>query len=924
MPTYEDGNAITYQVVERNAAAQEAAGYTTLVEHGADGWTVTNKHMPLTKSITATKVWDDSDDAAGQRPAYITFTLTGERADGTAVPVSPATQRVYGAAVEEDLTVTWNGLPVYAGGEPIDYEVAEADIAGYTTSVQAPASDDVEADEAWTITNTYIGTDVELAFTKNVVGNSLDSHLAFSLALVSGDADAVIGAPQDKQVSDHLAGGSTTQYAFAPVRFLTAGTYKFAISETSTASDGWTYDNEAHEVTVTVAPGADGKLVATVKGNNPTIVNTFESIADVTVTKQWVDGSNEQKLRPTNAEFADMVHLLADNKPVDDAEAAVVDNGDDTYTVTFAGLPTTTAEGSVIEYTVSEDQIEGYEADTATVAAGGTLVNSLSDSHDAEVSGVKVWDDKGNDIDHDNAAEIDLVLTRTSANGSEVVEATPTWNDDTFTYTGLDELDAQGARWTYTVSEAPIPGYTTETQGNSETGYTFKNTLVTIDVDVAKNWVDDGDQDGIRPDDIEVQLLADGQAYRDALTLNADGNWAGTWENLPKYANGERILYTVDELDEVEGYNTYITGDMANGFVISNVHGVEVGDLLVMKKWDDGDDQDGLRKPVAVTLNKKVGEAEAEPVSDYKSIQLDADNNWTFAIHALPVYEGGQKITYSFVEDAVPEGYTVAYEPASLQLENDTIANVTVTNTHEVGTTSVTATKVWVDENNADGMRADAHLRLIGTAGDERIDFGEKVIAANATGDGLTATWSDLPTHHLGASLTFEVVEQAIPGYTTAVSQPAQGADGTWTVTVTNTHTASTPSTVMATKVWDDNNDQDGVRADAALFLNRTVNGITEKVNGSDKTIAKDATGDALTVTWENLPTVENGKPVAYTVAETEMPDYQTTITCAEEGVFTVTNKHVPETAAVEATKVWGRRRPGHASCLRHVHAQGQ
>ena len=32
------------------------------------------------------------------------------------------------------------------------------------------------------------------------------------------------------------------------------------------------------------------------------------------------------------------------------------------------------------------------------------------------------------------------------------------------------------------------------------------------------------------------------------------------------------------------------------------------------------------------------------------------------------------------------------------------------------------------------------------------------------------------------------------------------------------------------------------------------------------KTIAKDATGDTLTVTWENLPTVENGKPVAYTI----------------------------------------------------------
>ena len=87
-----------------------------------------------------------------------------------------------------------------------------------------------------------------------------------------------------------------------------------------------------------------------------------------------------------------------------------------------------------------------------------------------------------------------------------------------------------------------------------------------------KVWEDADNQDHIRPKEITVQLLANGSPIAgQQLKLSSSNQWEDMFTDLPKYQDGEQILYTVSEM-EVEGYSSSVKGDMQSGFVITNVH----------------------------------------------------------------------------------------------------------------------------------------------------------------------------------------------------------------------------------------------------------------------------------------------------------------------------------------------------------------
>jgi pilin isopeptide linkage protein len=102
--------------------------------------------------------------------------------------------------------------------------------------------------------------------------------------------------------------------------------------------------------------------------------------------------------------------------------------------------------------------------------------------------------------------------------------------------------------------------------------FEFVNEYKTINIDVTKIWEDNNDDEKLRPESITVHLLADGEEV-DVVEISADegGNWAYTFEDLPAVKGGKDIEYTITE-DEITGYTTDITGDAAEGFVITNTH----------------------------------------------------------------------------------------------------------------------------------------------------------------------------------------------------------------------------------------------------------------------------------------------------------------------------------------------------------------
>lgn len=82
--------------------------------------------------------------------------------------------------------------------------------------------------------------------------------------------------------------------------------------------------------------------------------------------------------------------------------------------------------------------------------------------------------------------------------------------------------------------------------------------LAKTSVSGTKTWNDNNNQDGIRPGAITVNLLADGTQVA-SKTVTASDNWKYSFDNLPEYANGKKITYTVSEA-AVDGYTTKISG----------------------------------------------------------------------------------------------------------------------------------------------------------------------------------------------------------------------------------------------------------------------------------------------------------------------------------------------------------------------------
>jgi hypothetical protein len=129
------------------------------------------------------------------------------------------------------------------------------------------------------------------------------------------------------------------------------------------ASDGKGFQNMVGAVIQTADISVSAKLTRT------------DEYTDLTFTKKWEDHNNQDGLRPTTTDYASKLHLMNGSTEVKDVKPTVTDNGDNTWTVVYSGLPKY-AGGTAIAYSVKEDSVSGYTADAETVEDGGTLTNT--------------------------------------------------------------------------------------------------------------------------------------------------------------------------------------------------------------------------------------------------------------------------------------------------------------------------------------------------------------------------------------------------------------------------------------------------------------------------------------------------------------------------------------------------------------------
>ncbi|MBF0713589.1 Cna B-type domain-containing protein [Gemella sp. GH3] len=269
---------------------------------------------------------------------------------------------------------------------------------------------------------------------------------------------------------------------------------------------------------------------------------------------------------------------------------------------------------------------------------------------------------------------------------------------------------------------------------------TIKNKRIKTEIPVTKSWEDNNNQDGKRPTEIIVNLLANGNKVEGkTLVLNEANNWKGIFTELDKFdRDGKEITYTITE-DKVEGYTTEI-----NGYNITNKYTPEVTQISGEKTWEDGNNQDGKR-PDKIKVNLL---ANGEVI---QSKEVSEKDNWKYEFTNLPKYKDGKEITYTITEDKV-EGYTTE------------INGYNITNKYTPEVTQISGEKTWEDGNNQDGKRPDK-IKVNLLANGEVIQSKEV-----SSQDNWKYEFTNLPKYKDGKEITYTITEDKVEGYTTEIN----------------------------------------------------------------------------------------------------------------------------------------------------------
>ena len=752
--------------------------------------------------ISGSKTWNDADNQDGIRPASITVKLFANGTEAASQVVTP------------DEAGNWNyvfkNLPQYDAKGKITYTVTESAVAGYETSVSG-----------YNITNTHKPATLDITGTKTW-----------------NDSNNQDGKRPKSITVNLLANGIITD------------------TKTVTADDNWTYSftdlpkyANGQEITYTVSELTVPGYTTTID-DNYNITNSYTpGETSASVTKIWDDADNQDGIRPESITVA----LLANGTPTNKTVTLTAANN---WTQTITGLPEK-ADGEYITYTWTEVNVpEGY---SLTGTSKNEKVTTLTNTHTPEltsITGTKTWKDADNqDGKRPESITVNLFADGTKLKSQSVsADADGNWS---YSFTDLPKY-ANGQEITYTVTEDAVDGYTTESDG-----YNFINTHQpeTTEITGTKTWNDANNQDGKRPESITVILLANGtEKTRQAVTADEAGNWTYTFKDLPKYANGQEITYTVAE-EEVTDYTT--TYDGSN---ITNSYTPGKTSATVTKIWNDAENQDGKR-PESITVSLLADGKETG-----KTVTLSVENNWKQTISDLPEKADGKAIEYTWTEETLPEGYELTDNS-----KNGTVT--TLTNTYAPETTSITGTKTWDDADNQDGKRPESIVVNLLANGEIA---ASQTVKADEAGN-WTYTFKDLPKYANGKEITYTVTEEAVEGYETSV-------DG---FNITNTYTTETTE-VKGSKTWNDADNQDGKRPESI-----TVRLLANGEEKDSQTVTADENGN-WTYSFENLPKYEAGKEIVYTVTEDAVADYTTEITG-----YDITNSYAPGKTSVTVTKAW-------------------
>ncbi|MBR0138508.1 MAG: Cna B-type domain-containing protein, partial [Erysipelotrichaceae bacterium] len=325
LPVYDDDN----NEIEYTWTEGDLPDNYQLESQKTEGKVTTITNTILTEA-TVIKVWNDKEDQDRKRPDSLTVVLSNGEETVETVTLND----------DNDWTVTVTGLPKYADGVEVIYTWTE-DEEGLPEGYEL-TSKETEG-TVTTFTNSYSTEETQTTVKK-----------------VWDDADNQDGKRPDS-ITVYLSDGTSI---IRTVVLNEANSWTCTIEHLDKYDDGvkieytWTEDE---------AGLPEGYVLSNteVEGTITTLTNSYTpEETEVPVIKIWEDHDDKDRKRPDSI----TVHLFADGEEV--ASVEITKEGNWEYT--FEGLPKY-SDGEEIDYTITEDPVEGY----TTVIDGYTVYNRL-------------------------------------------------------------------------------------------------------------------------------------------------------------------------------------------------------------------------------------------------------------------------------------------------------------------------------------------------------------------------------------------------------------------------------------------------------------------------------------------------------------------------------------------------------------------
>ena len=424
-------------------------------------FTNTYKAATTTATITATKVLNGK---ALEADKYEFELKEGDKV------VATATNAADGTVTFKEIEYNEAGSHTYtisekAGSEAgVTYDTTKHEVTVEVVDNGAGQLVATATNNNPTFTNTYKAatTTATITATKVLNGKALEAD-KYEFELKEGDKVVA--------TAKNAADGTVT---FKDIEFNEAGDHTYTISEKVGSEAGVTYDTAKHEVKVNVKDNGEGKLVATVTGNNPTFTNTYKAASTtVNITAKKVLEGKALEAGKYEFELKEGEKVIGTATNAADGTVAFAgieykEAGDHTYTITEksgseAGVTYDTATHKVTVKVVDN----GAGKLVATVTDNNpTFTNTyVASSTQVTFTAKKVLNGNGKEL---AAGQFKFELKE----GDKLIETVTNAADGTVTFKAKDF--AKAGVYTYTI---------TEVKGNDENiKYDENSYKVTVEV----------------------------------------------------------------------------------------------------------------------------------------------------------------------------------------------------------------------------------------------------------------------------------------------------------------------------------------------------------------------------------------------------------------------------------------------------------